>query len=101
MTSYSRYEKLLLEGETRILIQLQAVLRIKYELQNGSSQLYCKTIWCWSIDLDIQGCVSFRYFISCRLVSLVVLSSSSVSCRLVGLQHFSRENFAEEIVVAV
>ena len=41
----------------------EAVQHIKCKIRNESSQLYCKRIWCWSFDLDIQGIVSLSYFI--------------------------------------
>ena len=47
-------------------MQLQAVQHIKYERRNGSSQLYCHMIWCWSFDLGIQETVSFCISLSCQ-----------------------------------
>ena len=58
-------------------MQLQAVQHIKYEIRNGSSQLYCKMIWCWSFDLDIRGTGSFHLSLSCqstaRLITFVLV----------------------------
>ena len=60
------YSKLLRKQKNSYAIT--RVQHIKYEIRNGSSQLYCRMVWCWcwSLDLDFRGTVSFHLSLSCQ-----------------------------------